>query len=187
MKAKKGMISREWFVTVFLLINVIIISVFGFNLVTTGPKKISQVIVNEQLVTQADEELRIFLQQKIRGGILPLTTLQNELIKKDATIAELIDRMGYDISNRERCFDILHYQTYSYFDLLGNPLQYRLKVSYTQKPSGEFKLPTAYSVCYDADFCVLPNEPHGETIVGELNYPSVNRNQIITVRLIKKK
>ncbi|GEM_PF-4118787 len=189
MKTKKGIIGRDWFAIVFSIVVGIASFAWFVPLSYGGQKTIDHKIDDQRLQLEADQELRILLQSTLLPGISRSGSdeTMDVLLRDHATFADLIDLIGYDAGHRAAYLDILREQAYQYVSIFGSPSRFRLKISYAETPPGDFSLPTSYASCDDATFCVLPDEPHGETVVGEVTYPSIKRGQAITVRLIRSK
>jgi len=189
MKTKKGIIGRDWFAIIFSIVVGISSFAWFVPLSYGGQKTIDHKIEDQRLQLEADQELRILLQSTLLPGIgrSESDETMDALLRDHATFADLIDLIGYDAGHRAAYLNILHEQAYQYVSMIGSPSHFRLKISYTETPPGDFGLPASYASCDDATFCVLPNEPHGETVVGEVTYPSIKRGQAITVRLIQSK
>ncbi|MBI4150097.1 hypothetical protein HY488_01705 [Candidatus Woesearchaeota archaeon] len=184
---KKGIIGRDWYAIVFSSVVGLSSFILFMTLSYGGQATVILRIEDARLQLEADQELRSMLQAPLFSGIAPPDDTIKSLLQKKTTFAEIIDMIGNDTTYREQYMNILYSQVYHYLDTLGNPERYRLKVSYLQPPSGTFSQPENYARCIDATFCVLANEPQGETMVGEVYYPSIRQGQVITVRLVRAK
>jgi len=182
-RTKKGVLGRDWFAVVFSLFIGIAAFLWFMPLTLGGPKTITHTIEDKALRLEADLELRILLQSSlILGGNDP-GALRAELFQNEVTFADLIDLIGHDTKNRKEYMKILETQVIKYLNSISSSSRYRLMVSYTQTPPGDFG---NQFFCNDAHFCVLPPITSGGTMVRELIYPSIMQDQIITVRLARR-
>ncbi len=181
---REGVAFPELFAVIFSIGLGLIIFFYIAPMTYGGQKAVNNILEAQQMQLEAEQELRTMLQSPLFPQTQDNPTAAS-LIESKITFAELIDMIGYDPQNRQAYLSILRSQVHAYLDAIGNPARYRMKVSF-KKPAGSFQRERNDAPC-DTAFCILPYNPKGDVMVGEITYPSLDPEQLITVRLLRSK